>query len=644
MDLVERRNLFCDWIPFRDSSGQNKKWFQKPSKTVSLDRTCLFAFFCRAPKRGFWLCLELVLIFTAQSRAQDTLPENADRPGQSASQTEPSASVHGLVLNAASGEPLPRALVRLSGDFGTGTLTDGDGRYEIPGIALGPQQIEVIKPGFIDETAQAAAGVGYNAREFAHTVIVGPEMPNVNFRMVPVNSIRGQVQLSTGDLADGIGVTLLKEIVENGRKDWQMIAGTRTNADGVYRFGGLAAGLYAIYAEPTMESNAASILVEPGSARNVVRNGYPIQFYPEAQDLAEAAKIQLHGGEEAQANLLLTLEPFHAVTATLAFPAGKAPQDSTPNRVDATYAVAVTDTQGHQLPYVAQYEPPTHRVQVFLPEGHYMFVVTAATRPRLMGRGPGTSSAAAAREDRPMTGAVEFSVGGEAVQDLRIPLATVLDHTIQVNLARTNTHALTTTGSEESEDQIFLTLSPTGGWFNHGMIDSFAAGALSGPLTTSPVQPGTYWAHTILPGKRVCESSLSAGGANLAREPLVLGIAGPAAPLTLNLRDDCARLTLTLPAAASGSGLGEEPYYTVYVIPDFDSTEDAEVETLRPSTGGKITLEGLTPGNYRVFAFDKPVALAYRDREALQALPNSGQSIELSAGVSASLMLEVPNP
>jgi hypothetical protein len=104
------------------------------------------------------------------------------------------------------------------------------------------------------------------------------------------------------------------------------------------------------------------------------------------------------------------------------------------------------------------------------------------------------------------------------------------------------------------------------------------------------------------------------------------------------LRDDCAQLTLSLPESV-GLSAGEEPYYTVYVVPDFDSTEDVVPQTLRPSTGGRITLTGLTPGNYHVYTFARPVALEYRNPAVLASLP--GQAVALAPGAEAELAVEV---
>jgi hypothetical protein len=109
--------------------------------------------------------------------------------------------------------------------------------------------------------------------------------------------------------------------------------------------------------------------------------------------------------------------------------------------------------------------------------------------------------------------------------------------------------------------------------------------------------------------------------------------------LNLALRDDCATLNLSLPPAVASLTAGEEPFYTVFVVPDFDSTVDVVPQTLRPSTGAKITLSGLTPGNYHVYTFNRPAALEYRNPSALAGL--SGQTVTLSPGSTSDLTLEV---
>ena len=542
----------------------------------------------------------LALMYGSLAFGQDAQQPN--QPANPASLT----TVHGIVRNGASGEPLPRALVRINGDASSGALTDGEGRFEIADVPSGPQDFTVIKPGFMDQVEAGTDSDARNQHGFGHNVTVISQMGDIVFTLVPLNSIEGTIQLSTGDAAEGIQVTLLRRTVQDGRVVWQTEAVAKTNVEGAYRFGELPDGLYAVYTEPTMDNLAATNLVETGSGNKVKREGYASTFYPDARDLATAAKIRVANGEQAQANITLMLEPFHSVTATV-------PKTST-GAAD-NVAVQVMDAQSHSLPYPAQYDAATHTVQAALPDGTYIFLASLQSefsRISLTRNGAGADTA------RIVRGEAAFAVAGRAVSGLQIPMSPSSSNSIQVILTR-NPNGSAQTG----DPRIYVTLTQTGGWMGDGMVGSYAEGSGLAPLPTQNSPPGSYWVHTAIGSKTVCEASFTAGGASLAREPLVLNSAGTTAPLVLSLRDDCAGLSLSLPGSV-GMAAGEEPFYTVYVVPDFDSTQDVTPQTLRLSTGGRIKITGLTPGNYHVYTFDRPVALAYRVPAVLASL--SGQA------------------
>ena len=565
----------------------------------------------------------LALACCRLAMAQDP---QAAAPGQA--NPSSAAAVHGIVRNGVSGDPLPRSLVRINGDASTGVLTDGDGRFEIADVPSGPQEFTVVKPGFMDQVEAADGSDARNVHGYGHNIMVVSGMGDVVFTMIPLNSIEGTIQLSTGDAAEGIQVTLLRHTVQDGRVVWQTEASAKTNVEGVYHFGALSDGFYAVYTEPAMDSIAATNLVETGSGNKVERNGYASTFYPDARDLAGTAKIHVAGGQQAQANISLTLEPFHSVTATATMP-------KTGAREAENIAVQVMDAQGHSLPYPAQYEAATHTVQAALPDGAYTFLASLQTNAlRALSFRNGEAMNMATASPRFVRGEASFAVAGRALSGLQIPISELGSNAIQVIMTR-NPNGSAQTG----DPSIYVTLSQTGGWLGDGMVGSFAEGSGIAPLQTQHPPPGSYWVHTAIGSKTVCESSFTAGGASLAREPLVLTSAGTTAPLVLSLRDDCAGLTLSLPGSV-GMAAGEEPFFTVYVVPDFDSTEDVVPQTLRQSTGGRVKLTGLTPGNYHVYTFDRPVALAYRDPAVLASLP--GQAVTLAPGADEELTVEVP--
>jgi hypothetical protein len=567
---------------------------------------------------GSFIALAISLNVSAQDPPQTNPSANASQQ----------TTVHGIVRNGASGEPLPRALVRINGDASTGVLTDGEGRFEIADVPEGPQEFTVLKPGFMDQMEAGPDSNAGNSRGYGHNVIIAAPMGDIGFTMEPTNSIQGQIQLSTGDVAQGIQITLLRRTVQDGRVVWQSEANAKTNSEGYYRFGELADGLYAVYTQPEMDSDAATNLVENGSGNSVTREGYASVFYPDARDLAGAAKIRVAGGEQAQANIVLTLEPFQSVTATVATP-------KTSSGAGDNVSIQVMDAQSHPLPYSAQYDSTTHTVQASLPDGTYTFLAMLQRNEiHVLNARNGDTVRLVSKAPQPINGEVSFAVAGHAVSNLRIPLSERGNNPIQVSVARAPN------GSAPAGDtRIFVTLSQTGGGIGDGMVGSFAEGSIAAPLETQDPPPGSYWVHTSIAPRGLCEASFTAGGASLAHEPLVLGLAGATAPLLLALRDDCARLTLSLPGSV-GLTVGEERFYTVYAVPDFDSTEDVVPQTLRPSTGGRITLTGLTPGNYHVYTFDRPVALEYRNPAVLASL--QGQAVVVAPSVETELTVEVP--
>ena len=526
-------------------------------------------------------------------------------------------TLHGVVRNVATGDGLPRALVRIEGDANTGALTDGEGRFEIPNIAVGPQSVEVRKPGFRDLANAAGEAAQGDSNGSQHNVMVAAEMPDVVFTLAPDGAIRGQVELSTGDAAEGITIMLAQRTIQQGRMVWQQVGSTKTRSDGTYRFGLLAEGDYAIFSEPALDSDLDGA---PGGAGQ--RWGFASVYYPDAREPAGVGRIHVTSGQDAQANLTLMREPFQMVTAAVLFPQGSAAE-----RAELNISAAVMDSAGHQLPYQAQYDELSRSVQAALPDGTYTLLVTSIP-PQDRRQGAGNLNAGV------LAGSVELTVASRAVPNLRVALSAPRPAPVQLAVRRN-------AASAGAAGPVGVLVSAAEGWIDDGMVSEYAHGPASGPLESLFTRPGIYWVHTHNQAG-LCETSFIAGGANLAREPVVMGFSGSTAPLELTMRDECASLQVSLPDAIASIAAGEEPFFTVYAVPDFDSTSDLDPAILRASTGGSMTLNGLTPGNYHVYTFAGAVQLAYRSREALARLKNPGQAISLAPAATASLVVEVP--
>jgi len=583
----------------------------------------------------FALLLPAPALVVAQDSDSQSVPANVP--------SGPPMTVRGVVTNSATGEPLARVLVRIEGDADAGVLTNGDGQFAIPHVPVGPQTIRLLKPGYRDRP-YATEEVDAQSDGPAHNVLVAPKMQDLGFMLTPTGAIHGHIELSTGDPAGSIPVVLVKQVVRSGRAVWAQAATTRTNGDGAYRFPGLPDGVYAIYTEPVLESEPAVTVVAPGSAGNVARNGYPIVFYPAAREFSSAMRIRLPIGEQAQADLSLTLEAFHTVTATAALPNGRqfaAGLGAEGRSEQPTVTVSVLDAGGHRLPYTGQFDAVTGTVQADLPDGIYTLQVGATLNQPAAG-----STGAGAKDGKILlSGIAEFSVDGHAVTGLHIPLAPTPSWPIQLRAVHTAPRPVQSNAASGQGLQNVVTVSATaaGEIPMSGSSESTIAEA-AGPdqLDLIGAGFGPLWINVLINDRSYCVDSFTAGGINLARDPLTISPTATPIPMELTLRDDCAQLTLQLPPSLSSFIPGDEPFYTVYVVPDFDSPADLPPMTIHASSGGNLTLGGLTPGRYHVYVFDVPMRLEYRNSSALASLPTQGQSVTLSPGATSNLILEAP--
>lgn len=552
-------------------------------------------------------------------------------------------TVGGIVRNAATGEPLPRALVQIEGDADTAALTDTQGRFELPGVPAGPQTMRVRKPGYADRP-YATEDVGFEGAGPAHNVLVAAQMPDLDFALTPNSAIFGRVELATGDPGQGISLTLLKQVVRNGRAVWAQNGIARTNGEGAYRFSGLPSGVYVLSTQPSLESDPAVTAVAPGA--KVAREGYASVFYPGAREFSGATRIRLTDGQQAEANLLLTPEPFYTVTATAILPNGRVfdgnGSEQSITSSGQALAAALLNSANSQLAYTTQFDPKNGSIQANLPYGTYtLFVAAMDSGESHLDKNEKSIGKVASPEG--FQGFAEFSVDSHALDNLTVPLFPQINWPIQLRVVRTNTSPVQIEANQGLQNLATVTVMMAGDApMSHDGTDSISQP--SGPELLEMGGPpfGPHWISTQVDDRSLCVDSFTAGTINLAREPLNVALGASPPPMELTLRDDCAKLTLDLPPALSEFLPGDEPFYTVYIVPDFDTTVDIPPMNLHASSGASLTVDGLAPGSYHVYVFDEPVHLEYRNPDAIAALPKPGQAVTLTAGETSELVLEVP--
>lgn len=595
------------------------------------------------------MCLgaSLLLALSLTSVCAQSPPAPPDSNGAPTS-SAPLVTIHGVVKNTATGEPLPRVLVKVLNDSLAAALTDGNGAFEIPGVPAGVTAIDVTKPGFEDASgAEDEPLMWVKGRTVAHALNVAADMPGLELAMRPLNAIRGQIQLSTGEPGECFRVELFKQAVLQGRMQWRVVANRPTNADGVFRFGGLADGTYTIATQPSMDGGSERPF-PPGGKSPRMRTGYARTFYPDARNLSGAAHIVVSGGQTAQANLMLKQEQFHLVQGLVTGPGSggtlRLPDPVTLRNGSTTITMSsgfdpeVLDARGgRELAYRAEYDQKTSTVQALLPDGDYTLRVTAFGPSRSF---LNSSGGMVTQDKNFLAGQTDLTVNGHAVTNLRIALGPESSNSLQVLVNRTGAEA----PPQNNGSGINITASQTGTDVADPLNAEFAQGIAPGTVETQALGPGPYWLHTTISQPGLCEASFTAGGANLAREPLVVAANGSTAPLTLMLRDDCASLRVSLPGQLAAPAAGETPIYYVFIVPDFDSTVEVRTHILYPGQVNSFLADRLTPGGYHVYVLRSSAELPYRDHDSMAALNIQGQAVTLSPGETSDLLVEVPAP
>jgi len=175
-----------------------------------------------------------LLFFCAFALAQ-TAPVPAD------------CAADGSVVNAATGEPIPRARV-FEVRSQIGTMADNAGRWSFSGLMCGRGAVTATRPGFLPGTARAA---GDNMTG-PLTLVSGSPAHNLVIKLTPQAVLTGRVTDESGDPFPGVQISAMSSVVSGGKRTVQPAQSTITNDLGEYRLAELKAGRFVICAQTPM--------------------------------------------------------------------------------------------------------------------------------------------------------------------------------------------------------------------------------------------------------------------------------------------------------------------------------------------------------------------------------------------------------
>jgi Carboxypeptidase regulatory-like domain len=484
--------------------------------------------------------------------------------------------ITGTVVNSATGEPIVRALVRVNGPTSQQVFTDGNGRFEMSDVPEGQIVVTAQRPGFINNER--------SNQQRPRMVTVGPSTPSIEVRLVPEGAIKGKITDRDGEPVEGIGIQVMLQQVNNGRKDWLPHGGAQTDENGEYLVEGLPPGQYLV-----RTSTRPLFPMRVAAETSPVNEVYPAQYFPNAPGQENAQPVTVQPGQVAESDFRLSPVPSYSISGTVSGPLQNT-------------EVACEDTEGNLFSFGRANRRTGQFRLTHVPSGSCTLIVRS--------QGPNGQAYLA---EQPVT------VNSSNITNVQLILQPLPDIPV---------HFSNSSGGIPVQLQL---VSRQKHWRGSGQFSpTMQSGSPDGqtPVFKS-VPPGSYKVVSYGFGNQ-CVGSLSSGGTDLLREDLtVMGGSAQTAPIEVSLRSDCATLTGTMNANSPGLDIA------VLVMPGSAGMEPKLIHTL----GGNFSFAGLTPGEYTVYAFSDVSDLEYANPESLREF--SGQKVTLGPSEKATVQLNL---
>ena len=245
--------------------------------------------------------------------------------GNTPRQVVPGCRISGVVVDAVTTAPIPRAQVSIFlNNEEIATATGDDGRFSLDGVPAGKYVLNAVAPGYVREA--------YNQHGEYSTAIAtgnGQDSEHVVFRLHPQAVIYGRASDERGEAVRGAQVQLFAIERPRGSHAKYVQAQTQTNDLGEYRFPHLLPGKYyfAVQARPwyaetqlsVQRSSEGIVRIEDGRSLTLSEANtdmdplldvvYPITFYPGVTDERSSTELVLRAGEGHEANITLQAVP-----------------------------------------------------------------------------------------------------------------------------------------------------------------------------------------------------------------------------------------------------------------------------------------------------------------------------------------------
>ena len=545
------------------------------------------------------------------------------------------AILEGVVLQAGSGEPLPRAQITLvrvgrtpaSPDADSvapsrtvpATSTGVDGKFVFRDIAPGSYRVAAARNGYVrQEYGQGAFG----GQGRVISVTPGQSITGIVLQLMPAGSVSGAVKDSSGEPLAGAQVQLLRSIYNaSGQRTLQATGGDRTNDRGEYRAFWITPGRYYVAVIAAAPAPGVATAGSAGNPNEVVDRPYPTTYYPGTPDVSVASAVDIQPGADLTGlDILVPEQQLFRVRGRVLDPSGaRQPDTASLSIVQRGSTAGPIGFSGSTASYHAA--DGTFEIRDVAPGAYWLrATVNDGSADSLLPR-----SAAG----RPVTEVLIDSLFSNR-RAAQVPLDVYGDlDGVALTLGSGVPVAgwLSVEGRPLSSipdlDRVKVTLTPT------------APGMVANPSRHRPIdREGTFTLENVLPGEYVVSVN-GLPGDYYIREMRMEDVDA----LDRLLVSGRPRGTLSVVLGPSGGhveGLVVDdrgravPGTQVVLIPARRPARADLYKTAITDAAGRFDIRGIPPGDYRVFAWEALEAFGYFDEEVVRLSEPYGASLRIA--------------
>ena len=426
---------------------------------------------------------------------------------------------------------------------------------------------------------------------------IGADNGPVVLKLSPLGAIYGRVLDAAGLPIENVSLRLIGRSVRDGRVRWNMIGSAESDEDGRFRFPSLTPGPYYLAAGPGVQREVRLLARDEKP-----KTGYPSLYYPGAPDLGSATPIQLAAGQQAQADFSMPSVPVYKISGTVA--------NSVPG---PGVILQVLNQAGDPISIaIGMHMDGTFEIQA-IPAGTY------------------TLKAFSHVESQTLRAVIPLAVATN-LDNVSLVLMPAPFIQITVRMDSRDASNLNRPGWNPQRPPVSVRLIPAalpGVEPSSNFVQQTPGVQVMG---LQDVDPGKYTAE-VMPWGPWYVQSAQYGPTNLLSEDLTVA-PGQTYPVEIVLRDDGATLSGNLQFYPNN-----ETSITVIAVPQPASRRGAKVSQFGSQSG--FTMNGLAPGDYLVFAFDRIDDLEYANPEVLQPYTSQATHVTLSPGQETHVALNL---